>query len=212
MLLFRMKNNMKTIHEALEEKLSADILAQVTRHGGNISAKEIALNLDIPLTTVYYYLNALEKDDFIISEEVRIRNLNKKVWRRSKIAIEDPDSSRVINNYYKQSVSKEPLTISSFIRFFNAFIQEDLIRLKMLKENKFSDFQQNSETPFLVKLYGLNKDDYIFAMQKLMDLRTELWNREKERENPKGNYQKTNLEEEEQYLLFFLAIPKLEEI
>jgi len=203
---------MKTIHEALEEKLSADILAQVTRHGGNISAKEIASNLDIPLTTVYYYLNALEKDGFIISEETRIRNLNKKVWKRSKIAIEDPDTSRVTNKHYKKSVSKEPLIISSFIRFFNAFIQEDLIRLKALKETKFSNFQQNSETPFFVKLYGLNKDDYIFAMKKLMDLRIELWNREKERGSSEENYQRTNLEEEDQYLLFLLAIPQLEEV
>ncbi|NHJ01374.1 MAG: ArsR family transcriptional regulator [Candidatus Heimdallarchaeota archaeon] len=203
---------MKTIHELLSDKLSADVLAQVTRHGGEISAKEIASNIKVPLTTVYYYLNALEEDGFIVSDEVRVRNLNKKVWRRSEIAIEDPETSRIINKNYNQSVSKEPLTFSSFIRFFNAFIQEDLVSLETLDKEKFSNFQQNSQTPFLIKLYGMNKEDYIFTLNKLMELRKELWSRAKERGENQEGYQSTNFEKEEQFLLFLVAIPKLDEM
>ena len=201
---------MTNIHEVLEDSIRAVVLAQVTRHGGSISAKEISINSNIPLTTVYYHLNALEKDRLIIAKEVRVRNLNKKVWERSNITIEDVEKSRVFNKHYKQTFSKDPSVISSMVRFFNAFIREDLVLLDRIEDKKFSDYQEESLYPLLIKLYGINKDDYKYALTKLTELREELFIRAERRGDDPQN-QRISMDEEEQYILFLFTLPNLKD-
>ncbi|MFX0050682.1 MAG: helix-turn-helix domain-containing protein [Candidatus Hermodarchaeota archaeon] len=196
----------QTFHDALRDPTRAAILAQISRHSGTISAKNISSNIDIPLTTVYGHLKALEKDGLIVAIEERVRNLSKKVWKRTSILIE-PEETRINNQHLKASVNKDPNVIASYVRYLNALLQENLIQLKKINSSKFEKFQRTSKAPVFVKLYGLTSEDYQYALSELMKLRRELWERSQRR--GEKNYQRTQLHPTENNLLFFIGFSDL---
>jgi len=197
------------IHKVLEDSTRAAILAQVSRHSGSISAKEISKNINTPLTTVYGHLKTLEENGFIVSTEVRVRNLSKKVWQRSSIGIE-PQDSRVLNQHYQQTFNRDPQVIATYMRFLNALLRENLVKLKEIDPNAFEEFQKNSEVPVYVKLYGLTREDYIFTLTKIMELRAELYERAMSR--GEKEYQRTGMLPKESYLVSLLAFPEMDDL
>ena len=197
------------IHEVLEDPTRAAILAQVSRHSGSISAKEISRNIDTPLTTVYGHLKTLEEHGFIVSTEERVRNLSKKVWQRSQIGIE-PQGSRVLNQNLQQTFNRDPQVIASYVQYLNALIRENLVKLKKINPSAFEEFQKNSEVPVYVKLYGLTREDYIFTLTKIMELRVELYERAISR--GEKEYRRTNILPEENYLVALLAFPEMDNL
>ncbi len=197
---------MKNIHEALEDPTRAAILAQISIHSGSISAKEISRNIDIPLTTVYFHLKTLEKSGFITAKEEKIRNLTKKVWQRSPVSIE-PQGSRILNQYYQQTVNRDAQVIVSYVRYLKALLKENLVDLKRTDPETFEKFQKNTPFPFFVKIYGLTQDDYNYALTKIMELRKELYKREMSR--GVKEYQITDFTPDRTYLLCLLAFPDL---
>jgi DNA-binding transcriptional ArsR family regulator len=203
---------MAEIKDILNDSTRLTILAQIARHGGEISAKDIAQNIDIPLTTVYHHLNALEREEYISAKEVRVRNLNKKVWERTTIPIEDPEKLRVTNIHYDHCFSKEPNMISTYVTFFNALIKEDLVNLKNLSDKDFEDHQKNSTTPLYVKMHLLDSEDYRYAMEKLMEIRDTLWERAEKKGRKIIDYKRTNIDDSLKYFLFTLALPDLENL
>ncbi len=196
------------IHKVLEDSTSAAILAQISRYSGSISAKEISRNIDIPLTTVYGHLKTLEENGFIVSTEERVRNLSKKVWQRTSISIE-PQDSRVLNQHYQQTFNRDPQVIASYMQFLNALLRENLVKLKEIAPNAFEEFQKKSEVPVYVKLYGLTRDDYIFVLNKIMELREELYERAMNR--GEKEYQRTKMLPKERYLVSLLAFPEMDD-
>ncbi|MFX0123447.1 MAG: helix-turn-helix domain-containing protein [Candidatus Hodarchaeota archaeon] len=197
------------IHKVLEDSTRAAIMAQISRYSGSISAKEISKNVDIPLTTVYGHLKTLEENGFIVSTEERVRNLSKKVWQRTSIAIE-PQDSRVLNQYYQQTFNRDPQVIATYMQFLNAHLRENFVKLKEIAPNAFEEFQKNSEVPVYVKLYGLTREDYIFVLKKIMELRVELYERAMKR--GEKEYQRTGLLPKERYLVSLLAFPEMDDL
>ncbi|MFX0182214.1 MAG: winged helix-turn-helix domain-containing protein [Candidatus Hodarchaeota archaeon] len=197
------------IHKILEDSTRAAILAQVSRYSGLISAKEISKNTDIPLTTVYGHLKTLEENGFIFSTEERVRNLSKKVWQRTSIGIE-PEDSRILNQYYQQTFNRDPQVIASYMHFLNALLRENLVKLKEITPSAFEEFQKDSEVPVYVKLYGLTREDYIFVLTKIMELRVELYERAMRR--GEKEYQRTGMLPKERYLVSLLAFPEMDDL
>ncbi|MHA2347888.1 MAG: helix-turn-helix domain-containing protein [Candidatus Hodarchaeales archaeon] len=203
---------MAEISGIINDSTRLTILAQVTRHGGGISAKEIAKNIVVPLTTVYHHLNALEKEGYICAEEVRVRNLNKRVWKRASTPIDDPETQRITNKHYQQNFSKEPEMISTYVTFFNALIKEDLVKLQQVDKEVFENFQKKTSTPAYVKMHLLDKDDFEYVMEKLMEIITALRERRSEKDPIISNYERTDLSKDMKYCLFTLALPDLDNL
>ncbi|MFX0115456.1 MAG: helix-turn-helix domain-containing protein [Candidatus Hodarchaeota archaeon] len=198
--------NDNAIQIILDDLIRVAILAQIARYSGSISAKEISKNIDIPLSTVYDHLRILEKIGFVTASEIKVKNLIQKVWHRSDTGIEI-SSSRVFNENFEQSFSKSPKAIVSYVNYLNGLLRENLVQLKRAESSSFEEHQANSFSPVLVKLFGLTREDYEFALKKLGELRRELYLRSQDRGD--SEHRRTEFREEENHLLFLLAFPPL---
>jgi DNA-binding transcriptional ArsR family regulator len=201
------KNKLRSIHEVMEDETSSAILAQISMHGGNITANQIAKNINTPLSTIYDHLKTLEMEGFILAKEERFKNLIKKTWFRTDkpINLQEKLTKNLIHN---KSVPSDPLSASSRVKYLNATLKEKLLILKQIDQEKFTHYQTNSSSPFNVLQLFITKNDYEFAMEKIFELHDEL----KKRNAESMNYKRTSSTVEEKFLFFYLALPDLEEI
>ncbi len=200
---------MEDIYNLLEDTITAAVLAQVSLYSGKISAKEIAKNVGIHVNTVYNHLNLLEKNKIVAADEIQVKNLTKKLWKRQPTSIED-EETRVKNTNFEKKFSGEPRSIVTYIRYLNGLIQENLVKLSQLDKKSFEEYQRTTNAPVWVKLYGLSSDDYEFALRKLNDLREQLYERSVAR--GEKEYRRTAFHSDENNFLFLITFPDLSKI
>ena len=114
------------------------------------------------------------------------------------------------NLNFKKRFSGDPRSIVTYIRYLNGLIQENLVKLSRLEKKTFEEYQKTTNAPVWVKLYGLTSDDYEFALEKLNELRDQLYERSVAR--GEKDYRRTAFQPDESNLLFLLTFPDLKKI
>lgn len=194
---------MRTIHEVLEDETAASILAQITMSAEGITASIISKNTSIPQSTVYDHLRALEKDELIYAEKIKVKNSLIKKWYRTEQKT-FPDTEYVDNNHYNMTILANKKDLSSRIRFSQAIARKSLVTLEEISNEDFSQIQKKSAEPVFMRQFILNKDDYQFVYRRLIEIEEELEKRNKSSMEDRGS-----LFKDEKYLIFYYGLPDL---
>ena len=201
----------KRLKHPLDHSKKALVFTQIYLAPEPITVKEIAENTGLALNTVYHYIRELSQENIIYSQTENVGNLIQERW----VLNLDYNEKRIsqipttMNKVYMDRFFTDPKDLGRQLMLLNSMAQPYL-RVYEKNGNKFVKIQEHSSRPAIIKLWGLNPEEFEYIVKEIEKIRKKLREISKATRDQHNNSSPHKPLKWENNLFFMVALPNIE--